>query len=46
MKYFKLLAFTLVSGLIISLTSCGGKQKSATTGWEYNNPKNGGFPGS
>src|ERR1035437_8618961 len=27
---------------VIALASCG-KEKSAVTGWEYNNPKNGGF---
>lgn len=32
----------LFGGLLIISISCS-KQKSATTGWEYNNPKNGGF---
>lgn len=31
----------LISGSVL-VTSCRGKQ-SATTGWDYNNPKNGGF---
>jgi gliding motility-associated lipoprotein GldJ len=42
MKHSSFLAFTLLSGLVVILVSCT-KQKSATTGWEYNNPKNGGF---
>jgi gliding motility-associated lipoprotein GldJ len=42
MKYFSFLTFTLIAGSLLLLTSCK-KQKSATTGWEYNNPKNGGF---
>lgn len=27
----------------VALCACKSKPKSATTGWEYNNPKNGGF---
>jgi gliding motility-associated lipoprotein GldJ len=42
MKYFSLLTFALIAGSVMLFTSCK-KQKSATTGWEYNNPKNGGF---
>ena len=33
----------LLSGLLILASSCGSKKKSSTTGWEYNNSKNGGF---
>ena len=32
----------LLSSLLILGSSCA-KKKSSTTGWEYNNPKNGGF---
>jgi gliding motility-associated lipoprotein GldJ len=42
MKHIGFLTFTFTVGLVLILTSCK-KQNSATTGWEYNNPKNGGF---
>jgi gliding motility-associated lipoprotein GldJ len=42
MKYFSFLSFITIIGLMLMISSCN-KQKSATTGWEYNNPKNGGF---
>jgi len=42
MKYFSLFAFSLFIGAVVILSSCS-KPRSATTGWEYNNPKNGGF---
>ncbi|MBN2174311.1 MAG: SUMF1/EgtB/PvdO family nonheme iron enzyme [Bacteroidales bacterium] len=42
MKYFRFLTYTFIVSLIVLFTACS-KQKSATTGWEYNNPKNGGF---
>src|SRR5210317_1509323 len=42
MKHFSFFAFLLLGGLAMLFASCS-KQKSATTGWEYNNPKNGGF---
>lgn len=42
MKHISFLTFTLLVGFALVLSSCK-KQKSATTGWEYNNPKNGGF---
>ena len=42
MKHFSSFAFLLLGGLAMVFVSCS-KQKSATTGWEYNNPKNGGF---
>ena len=42
MKYFSILTFTLFLGLVVFFSSCN-KERSATTGWEYNNPKNGGF---
>jgi len=44
------LAATLAASTIVYLSSCGGKKGgggagsvSQTTGWEYNNPENGGF---
>ena len=42
MKYFSLFAFSLIIGAAVIFSSCS-KPRSATTGWEYNNPKNGGF---
>ena len=36
----------LLSGVIaitVVISSCKSKEKSKTTGWEYNNPENGGF---
>jgi len=42
MKYFSILTFTSFLGLVVLFSSCS-KERSATTGWEYNNPKNGGF---
>ncbi len=42
MKYFSLLIFVLFIVSAGLFSSCS-KQQSATTGWEYNNPKNGGF---
>jgi sulfatase modifying factor 1 len=38
-SYFGKLALVAA---VIALASCG-KEKSSVTGWEYNNPKNGGF---
>ncbi|MCB2219391.1 MAG: SUMF1/EgtB/PvdO family nonheme iron enzyme [Bacteroidetes bacterium] len=42
MKYFSFFSFITIIGFMLMMSSCN-KQKSATTGWEYNNPKNGGF---
>lgn len=42
MKYFNFFSFITIIGLMLFSTSCS-KDNSATTGWEYNNPKNGGF---
>ena len=42
MKNVGFLTFSLIIGLALIISSCT-KQKSASTGWEYNNPKNGGF---
>ncbi len=42
MKYFSFLVLSVLFSSIVLFTSCS-KQQSATTGWEYNNPKNGGF---
>lgn len=41
MKYFRAFGALIVTGSLI-LFSCS-KEESGTTGWEYNNPKNGGF---
>jgi formylglycine-generating enzyme len=38
---FKHLGIVLLAGIIVS--SCNTKQKSPTTGWNYNDKKNGGF---
>ncbi len=47
MKYNRLALLFLTMIFIASLSSCsifGGKhERSRTTGWEYNNPENGGF---
>ena len=43
MKYNKILSkITFLIAVVIILSACGGEQ-SQTTGWEYNNPRNGGF---
>lgn len=42
MKYLKFLKSLVVVGLIVLLSSCG-HQQSPTTGWNYNDPSNGGF---
>ena len=40
----RLVSFVIaVAGLAILTTSCGKKDVSRTTGWDYNNPENGGF---
>lgn len=40
----KLLTLPLMLVIVWGLTSCGGSKKaSSTTGWDYNNPDNGGF---
>ena len=38
----KYILIALFSGLIMAATSCQ-RERSGATGWEYNNPKNGGF---
>ncbi len=46
MKYNRLALLFLLMIFIASLSSCslfGRKEVSRTTGWEYNNPENGGF---
>ncbi len=40
-KAISKILFVLFSALV--LASCGGKQQSNTTGWNYNDKKNGGF---
>ncbi|MCD4747627.1 MAG: SUMF1/EgtB/PvdO family nonheme iron enzyme [Bacteroidales bacterium] len=42
MKYKKNIALFIILGSLVLLISCS-KEKSGTTGWDYNNPKNGGF---
>ncbi len=42
MRYLNFLSAFIVLGTVALLSSCS-KEKSATTGWEYNDPKNGGF---
>ncbi|MBK7214867.1 MAG: SUMF1/EgtB/PvdO family nonheme iron enzyme [Bacteroidales bacterium] len=41
-KYLKLASFALFAAIFTMLSSCT-KEASRSTGWEYNNPKNGGF---
>ena len=38
----KLFGLFTIAALLLSLSACK-KQKSATTGWNYNDAKNGGF---
>jgi formylglycine-generating enzyme required for sulfatase activity len=38
----KFLAVSLLAGLVFAGSSCQ-RERSGATGWEYNNPKNGGF---
>ena len=43
-----LVSFTLLTALVLLVASCGifggkGKGASPTTGWNYNDPDNGGF---
>lgn len=42
MKYISFYSLTALAALAVILSGCS-KPKSATTGWDYNNPKNGGF---
>ncbi|MFW6226902.1 MAG: formylglycine-generating enzyme family protein, partial [Bacteroidota bacterium] len=42
MKYSRFLKSLVLLGVVVFLASCGGEQ-SPTTGWEYNDPENGGF---
>ncbi len=42
MKSFKNYTFIAIGVLTFILASCA-KERSSSTGWEYNNPKNGGF---
>ena len=43
LKINKLVLVVVGIASLAILTSCGSKQTSRTTGWEYNNPENGGF---
>ncbi len=50
MRKHSVLMLSLCTLLLLSATSCqkvksifGGGKKSSTTGWAYNNAKNGGF---
>ena len=42
-KYNKIFTTIAVLTSIVILSSCGSKERSHSTGWEYNNPKTGGF---
>ncbi|HTX89159.1 MAG TPA: SUMF1/EgtB/PvdO family nonheme iron enzyme [Bacteroidales bacterium] len=42
MKFRKILPFAALALVAMLMVSCK-KQASSTTGWDYNNPKNGGF---
>lgn len=42
MKYLKFLKGLVIIGVVVLLSSCGHEQ-SPTTGWNYNDPSNGGF---
>jgi len=42
MKKLSFVSPLLLSAMVI-LASCGGKEKSSSTGWNYNDEKNGGF---
>jgi len=42
-KYSKLATLVLFTTTMAILVSCKEKEKSRTTGWNYNDPKNGGF---
>ncbi|MCF6171184.1 MAG: SUMF1/EgtB/PvdO family nonheme iron enzyme [Bacteroidales bacterium] len=35
--------FLGIAGIVVMVSSCKSNQRSRTTGWEYNNPENGGF---
>ena len=41
-KFLKISLF-LMLGATLALTSCRKKEKSSSTGWNYNDPKWGGF---
>ena len=44
MNKLKLIRVSVISALfLLGIYSCGNKGASSTTGWEYNNAKNGGF---
>jgi gliding motility-associated lipoprotein GldJ len=42
-KYGKLAAKVIFAATIATLVSCKSNDQSRTTGWDYNDPKNGGF---
>ena len=42
MKSFKNYTFILIGVISFLMASCS-RERSSSTGWEYNNPKNGGF---
>jgi formylglycine-generating enzyme required for sulfatase activity len=43
MRSLKFLSVLFIAGVMAMLVTSCGKPTSRTTGWEYNNPKNGGF---
>lgn len=42
-KYGKIATFVLFATTISLVVSCKSKEHSRTTGWNYNDPKNGGY---
>ena len=42
-KYSKILTAIAIMAFFVIVTSCSTKETSHSTGWDYNNPENGGF---
>ena len=42
-KYSKILTAIAIMAFFVIVTSCSTKEVSHSTGWDYNNPENGGF---
>lgn len=42
-NFSRLMALALIPAAAMVLPSCKGKEKDSKTGWNYNDPKNGGF---
>jgi gliding motility-associated lipoprotein GldJ len=43
MKINRFIQVCALAGVILMTGACKGKESSRSTGWQYNNPKNGGF---